>query len=91
MVDYLPANAHSMPPPAVQPVFVTDADDGNRKGPGAPNWNAVLIDFDMAIGEPAGPIDQDAIKGDAKAAAYRAEPVELFVRVFDGSQYGNGY
>ena len=57
-----------------------------------PNWNAVLIDFDMAIGEPAGPIDQDAIKGDAKAAAYRAEPLELFVRVFDGSHcWGNRY
>ena len=45
----------------------------------------------MAIGEPAGSIDQDAIKGDAKAAAHRAEPLRLFVRVFDGSQYGNGY
>ena len=41
-------------------------------------------------GEPAGPIDEDAIKGDAKAAAYRAEPLELFDRVFDGRQYGNG-
>ena len=33
----------------------------------------------MAIGEPAGPIDEDAIKGDAKAAAYRAEPLELLI------------